>query len=749
MGHDVSSLGRNRDEKAGQTFIKSWHDEAVGGLAAALFVIPAVLGCGVIVFQPLGSQYQAMGIQAAFAATIAAAAFRGLFAGRSLHVNAPRATQAALLAGLLIEATQRATAGGHILDTHVLIAIPALALAAGAVLQLLLGLLRWGDALKFVPQPVVAGFVNGFALVILWQQLPNLLGVADAAALSLSAVNVLALGLAVLTAAGAWLLRRRLSAIPVPLVGLAAGAVLYRILAPLTGGAALGPTVKAPPMGLPFDPTVDSLIVLVGHPLLTAMAPSILVTGLTLGIVSSIQSLLSAAVADSLLHARHDSNRELAAQGGANLLSALLGGTVTGGSPLYTRVAIHNGARTDRANLFLGAVLLAAALGLGPLLEMVPLSVMAAMVMITVLRPDDWTSRLISQLRNGQAGVARAELWQNLGIMVTVAALVAASDVLVALGVGMGLSVMVYLRRAAVSVVRRSYYGDRVHSHTGRSSADTDLLERHGAAIAIMELHGPVFFGSAENLARAAEAMMTRADTLILDLSRVNDVETTGVLVLRRLDERLKQEGKTLLLAGLWKGRGLRALMRDMGFDKPEAEGRLFPELETALSLAEDRLLTRLAGGEDAEAELPLCDHPSVQGLTQAQFDLLSLTTRRLVYAAGDRILAEGSADNSQFFLVKGRVRVEKRSAETGHAVRIGSIRAGAIFGEMAMLTGEPRSADVVADSPVVCHELTAEDVAMLDSLDPAISFILVRNIAKEVTVKIARLSRAVTMSEA
>lgn len=739
--------GKRGDD--GREAAASWRGEVTGGFAAALFVIPAVLGCGVIVFQPLGQQYQSLGIQAAFGATVAAAVLRGSIGARSLHVNAPRATQAALLAGLLVQALNVAAGTGTEPPLVLLMAIPALALAVSGVLQLLLGILRWGDALKFVPQPVVAGFVNGFALVILWQQLPNLLGEPGSSALSVGAVNGWALSLGLMAAAAALLLGRWFKAVPAPLIGLAAGAVAYRLLAPQIGTDSLGPTIQAPPPGLPFAPTLSGLSELVAHPLFAAMAPSILVTGLTLGVVSSIQSLLSAAVADSLLRTRHDSNRELVAQGGANLLSALLGGTVTGGSPLYTRVAIHNGARSDRANLVLGAILLAAALGLGPLLEMVPLSVMAAMVAVTVLRPDDWTARLIRQLRSGQAGMARGELLQNLGIMVTVAGLVAAADVLVALGVGMGLSVMVYLRRAAVSVVRRAYYGDRVHSHTGRSGADMERLERHGASTAVMELHGPVFFGSAENLAREAETMMVRSDTLILDLSRVNDVETTGVLVLRRLDERLSRDGKTLLLTGLWKGRGLRALMRDMGFDRPEAEGRLFPDLETALAFAEDRLLARLAGGEDAEAELLLCDHPSVQGLTRAQFDLLSLTTRRLTFAPGDRILSEGSGDNSQFFLVKGRVRVEKRSADGQHCVRIGSIRTGAIFGEMAMLTGGPRSADVVADSPVVCHELTAEDVEMLDSLDPAISFVLVRNIAKEVTAKIARLSRAVTMSEA
>ncbi|AWK88379.1 SulP family inorganic anion transporter [Azospirillum thermophilum] len=733
---------------------RGWAGELTGGLVAALFVMPAVLGCGVIVFAPLGAAFQSQGIQAAFGATIAAALFRWLMGAGSLHVNAPRATQAALLAGLLGQAMHLADAGGFDAPAGVLLALPVLALGVAALFQLLLGALRLGDVLKFIPQPVVAGFVNGFALVILLQQLPNLLGLPEGTGLAAlwsgnGAVNPWAFGLGALAVAGVWLLGDRLPGLPGPLIGLAAGTLAFQALATAIDPALLGVTVKAPPPGLPFAPSLEAVAGLINHPLSGLMLPSILATGVTLGIVSSIQSLLSAAAADALLRSRHDSSRELMTQGGANLVSSLLGGTVTGGSPLYTRVAVRNGACSDRANLFVGLGLLAAALGLGPLMERIPLSVMAGMVVITVMRPDDWTLQMVTLLRRQQTRATRIELLQNLAIVVTVALLVAMADVLVALAVGMALSVVVYLRRSAVSVLRRSYTGDRVHSQTGRSAADMELLERHGGAIAVMELHGPVFFGSAENLARNAEAMVEGRETLILDLGRVNDVESTGILVLRRLDERLAREGRTLLLAGMGKGRGLRRMLRDMGFDRPETEGRIHADLDGALAAAEDRLLARLAGGEAVEDELALRDHPSLLGLTEAQLDLLSLTARRVVFAPGDRILREGSTDNSQFFLVRGRVRVEKRAPDGEQTVRVGSIRSGAVFGEMAMLTGEPRSADVVADSPVVCYELTAEDVAMLDGLDPSISFLLLRNIAVELTGKIARMSRAVTMGDA
>lgn len=734
---------------------RQWRGEAIGGLAGALFVMPATLGCGLVVFQPLGSGFQALGIQAAFGATIVAALFRGLTGGRALQINAPRATQAALLGGLLVQATQWSATTGQPVPATIMPAIVFLALAVAGLSQLLLGALRLGDVLTFIPQPVIAGVVNGFALVILLQQLPLLLGLPDgtglkALALGTAAVNPWALALGLGAAAGAWVIGDRWTAVPAPLAGLAAGTLAYWILANGMGDAApLGATVMAPTPGLPFALSAPAVIDLMGHPVFQAMAPSIAVTGLALGVVSSVQSLLSAVAADSLLQHRHDSRRELLTQGGANLLAAVISGTVTGGSPLYTRVAVRNGARTDRANLFVGLGLLAAVLGSGPLLEAVPVSVMAGMVIVAVLRPDDWTLRLVGRLRGRSAGNARDALVQNLAIVVIVAGLVATMDALLALAVGLALGVIIHLRRAAASVLRRSYRADQVHSQTSRPPADMAALKAHGSAIAVMEAHGPIFFGSAESLARRAEHLAAGCETLILDLSRVNDVESTGALVLRQLDERLKRSGVTLLLAGVWKGSGLRTLLRDQGFTAPEVEDRLHGDLETALALAEDRLLARLSGGHRNEEELPLSDHPSLRGLTRAQFDLLTLTARRVTYAPGDRILTQGDTDNSQFLLVKGCVRVEHRRQEAGQAVRIGSIRSGAIFGEMALLTGEPRSADVVADSAVVCHMLTAGDLAMLDSLDPAISFILLRNIATEITLKVRRMSRTASLSDA
>lgn len=733
----------------------NWREEAAGGLVGALFVTPAVLGCGVIVFQPLGPSFQAAGIQAAFGATIAAALLRGLAGRGGLHVNAPRATQAALLGGLLLTALQAAEAGGWSVSPLVLMAAAFLALLTAGLFQAALGLLRLGDTLKFVPQPVIAGFVNGFALVILLQQLPYLLGLpgrTDWAALAAgtAAVNPWALSLGLLTAAAVWRLGERSGLVPGPLVGLIGGTLAHHLLATLAGPGVPGPVIGALPAGLPFRLTPPDMAELLVHPIFPALAWPILVTGVTLGVVSSIQSLLSAAAADALLRSRHDSNRELLTQGGANALSALAGGTITGGSPLYTRVAIRNGARTDRANLFVAAALLAAALGLGPTLGLVPVSVMAGVVIVAVLRPDDWTRQQVRLLARRDAPAARAEALRNLGITLAVALLVAAADVLVALAVGMGLSVLLHLRRASVSVVRRTYHGDRVHSLTGRAADDMERLEAHGRAIAVMELHGPVFFGSAENLTRAAEELARGADTLILDLARVNDLESTGVLVLRRLDDALKRDGRTLLLAGLGKGRGLRRLMRDMGFDRPEAEGRVFGDLNSALVLAEDWLLERLAGADGGRgAEVPLREHAGVRGLTQAQFDLLSLTTRRRCFAPGERILAEGETSDSVYFLVRGRVAVEKRPSLGEEPIRVAGIRAGAVFGEMALVTGEPRSADVVADGPVVCYELTTGDMAMLDSLDPAITFTLLRNIATEVTVKMRRLTGALSAMEA
>lgn len=733
-----------------------WRGEVTGGCIGALFMVPTLLGCGVVVFQPLGLNYVPFGIMAAFTSAILAGAVAGVLGGRTLHVSAPRATQAAFLAALLAQvAADPAFAGEGAVP--VLMATTFLALALAGLTQVALGALRLGEMMEFIPLPVVAGFVNGFVLLIIAKQIPLMVGAENAEGLFAMLTGVQAplpwaAGLGMLAALGTALANRASRFIPSAAVGLVVGTVAYYSLAPMVMEPArvLGPVLGGLPAGLPLRWMGDAILALVSHPGFTGVALSVLITGVTLGVVSSIQSLLSASVAGTLTGTRHDSRQELLNQGVSNLLSAIWGGTSAGGSPLYTRIAYRYGARTRYANLVLAGALLVFLLGLRGVVEAIPLSVMAGVVVVTAATSfDDWTWHLLGSLWRNRRGPSRNELALNLAVVLAVSVLVVMVGVLPALGVGMLFIVMAYLQRASGSVVRRVYHADRVHSRSGRSRTALEALERHGNSIGIVELYGPVFFGSAEKLAQRVETVAERCQTVILDFRKVNDIESTGALVLRRLDQGLAANGVRLLLAGLAEGSLWRTFLHDIGFSRPEREGRVFIDLNAALSAAEDALLERLGGDLGANASLELREHPGLRGLTLAQLNLLLTVLRRCAFAPGESIIYGGDGGDTLYYLLKGSAAVMRPRGTDLPPLRVAGCLPGSILGEMALVTGEPRSADVVADNAVVCYKLSASDLSMLDDLDPRIGFILLRNIATELTMRVRRLNDVLRELEA
>lgn len=698
---------------------------------------------------------------AAFAAAIAAGLVTAFSSGSHLHINAPRTTQAALLASLMAQVMDSPAFSGSAgtqVHASLLMAVVFLALLQGGIVQIGLGLLRLGEMVKFVPQPILAGFVNGFVLLVFLKQAPYIVGADDWAGVwamlhGSVAPGIWPLGLTLLAGGAALLSRRYASGLPATVVGLIVGTLGYHALAwsGVVTTTGLGPVLGHLPTGLPFHWTGSEIGAVLLHPDFPVVALSILATGITLGVVSSIQSLLSAATIDMQRGVKRDSNRELVSQGAANCASALLGGTVTGGSPVYTRLVMANGGYSPRASLVLAITLLGLVLGLGPVLGQVPLSVMSGMVIVSVAASvDDWTLRLIRGLlpsgrgRGARAVTTQGHLVFDLGIVALVSVLVMVVGVIPALGVGLIASFLLFLRQSHFSVVRRIYHGDLVRSRTGRSHFAMQKLREHGQAIAVIELNGPLFFGSAEHLASRVEQEVKRGGcaTIILDFRRASSLDSTGALVLQRLDQSLAGAGVLLLLAGLPENAPMRRFLREAGFEGAHTRYLVYPDFNMALSEAEDRLLNRLDGALTNPPAMTLAEHPGLRNLTPAQINLLLVVLRHRTYAPGERIITGDDGGNTLYLLLEGTVSVIRKQTGGDIITRVATCQPGSIIGEMALVTGEPRSADVIADTPVVAYELASTDLAMLDSLDGRISFLLLQNIATELTMRVRRLNQ-------
>jgi sulfate permease, SulP family len=731
---------------------KSIARDVTGALAGALTVIPIILSCGAVLYESMGSAWVTAGISAAFVAAVLAAIVTALFGGAPLHMNSPKTTHAAILSGLIASvATDPSFAAGNGGGGAALVLVASTALLVSGVVQTFLGASRLGLLVKFVPYPVLAGFINGFAIQIILNQLPRALDL-DAPQELLRAfngtvpVNWWALGLAFLSGGFVILAKKRSGPVPAALVGLFAGTALQMLCLRLLPHEDLGATIGALPPGIPLTLRIADILNFVTSSAFRDHIAVILATGVTIALVSSIQSLLSISSTEQLFGARHDSNRELVVQGASNIASALFGGAPSGGSPNITRIVHASGGRTGVANFAYACLLLALSYGLNRIVGLIPLAVMAGVVIVTSAEAmDKWTHQLLVGVGYGGHSSTRWEIYLNLMLVFVVTALVVFTSVLVALGVGFAAALIAFVYRSNAQIIRRIQHATQIHSRTERSRASLEALTTHGSRIAIIELDGPLFFGSAERVERVVGDELSSSDWALLDLRRISHFDSSGVLMLKRLDELLVRSGRRLFLAPLRAEGRRRKFLAEWGLTKPEAERRVFESMDAALAQAEDELLDRLAPQETDE-EVDLAGFLLTRDMNDDERALLGSIATRRSFAAGDIVFRSGDPDGSLLLVTRGRLSVfwEK----DGNALRMASYRAGMALGEIPLMIERQHVLKLVADSPAVLLELSQVALEHLRATAPELAAKLMTNLSMEIGYRLCDLLETVRNNE-
>jgi SulP family sulfate permease len=355
---------------------------------------------------------------------------------------------------------------------------------------------------------------------------------------------------------------------------------------------------------------------------------------------------------------------------------------------------------TRAAQLALAAALLVVVTTLNGLVGAMPVSVMAGVVVATMIGTlDPWSIGLARRLWALRADGGRLELMLDLGVVATVTILVVASGALPALAAGMGLSVVIFVWRSSGGSIRRSIDATRVRSETARTASAQEVLEAHGGSIRLVSLQGSLFFGSAEAVADRLDAVVD-AETVILDFTRVATLDGTAIYVLKRIDGAMLKSRCRLLLAGLTPRQ--QALLADQGWEAPKRDGRLFDDANAALVAAEDRLLS--SRQPDPEGVFTLADHPMLNGLTRGQRHLLETVAERRDFAGGDVILTEGECGDAVWLLAGGRLTAWRDGR------RVAGFHSGTVFGERALLGQRERRETVVAEEAAITYRLPTED---------------------------------------
>jgi SulP family sulfate permease len=445
-------------------------------------------------------------------------------------------------------------------------------LMAGAML-LLAGALRLGAWIRYIPEPVVAGFTAGIGIVIATSQIRDLLG------LSMTHVpaDFVAKWVAMWAARGSfspWAL------------GVAAGSLtvilVLRRFAPKAPGfliAAVLATVAVTMLRLPVE-TIGTRFGQLNFGLpaphlpqvswdrLKALTPS----ACTIAFLAGVESLLSAMVADGMTGRRHRSNAELIAQGVANLASGLFGGLPATGAVARTATNVRAGARSPMAGVahavFVGLFMLVG----GPLASFVPLSALAAILVVVA-----WGMSEPHKLLR----LMRAPVGDRV-VLLTTLTLTVAVDLTVAIGVGVVLAAMIFMHAMAESASLSE--GSVVDEDDDLEPEPGDQRDGLPAGVVVFQLRGPLFFGAASRFTELLLTISNPPRAIILRMSRTAVVDATGVGVLRDFIRRCRRDGVRVILSGV-RPEPMQVLER-MGLGPASGEVDYAENFAAAVSLA-------------------------------------------------------------------------------------------------------------------------------------------------------------------
>jgi SulP family sulfate permease len=356
---------------------------------------------------------------------------------------------------------------------------------------------------------------------------------------------------------------------------------------------------------------------------------------------------------------------------------------------------------------------------------------------------DDGTRRLALQVLARGKAMAHEQyrlLVANFSVVVLVAMVVVFGDMLKGVAVGVLAAMFLFVRAGMRAVVRRVTTAETRRSLKVRSLADMQALARLGAQVAVIEVEGTLFFGTADQLAREIDRSAAHARWLILDLQRVSDVDPTGARSLLLAAKRLLSQGRSLSLAGA--NRRVGRVLQAMGLESSITADRWYDDLDTALEAHEDIVLHE-GGNHDESPSLSFLQTALAQGMTYAQGELLQSYLLRRACSAGERIFLTGETGSSLFVATDSVVDI-LLPMDSGRSRRVASFAPGVVFGEMALLDNKPRSADAVAKRAGIVWELTRDQLSKIEQEHPeiarSIQYSLSRSLAERLRLTTAEL---------
>lgn len=484
------------------------------------------------------------------------------FGGSRVQISGPTAAFATIVAGIVAENGMEGLLVATVL--------------AGVIL-ILMGLLKMGSLIKFIPYTITTGFTAGIAVTILIGQVKSYLGLTTDPSVNaietvekveevlrhIDTINWSAVAIGLLSSVILWLCPKLpgfLKKIPGSLVAVIVGIILVNgfDMNVKTIGQLYTITSDLPKFQVPafsFD-----------------VVRTVLPDAFTIAILAAIESLLSCVVADSMVNSKHRSNMELVAQGIGNVGSALFGGIPATGAIARTAANVKNGGRTPVAGMVHAIVLLLILVLLMPFAGLIPMPTIAAILFMVAYNMSEWRHFV---------HLCKTAPKSDITVLVLTFVLTVVFDLVVAIGVGIVLAAMLFMKRMSeVTDVEGWKYVDDEHD------PDSITLREVPKNTVVYEISGPLFFGAADKILNIN--LKEKYNVLILRMRSVSALDATAMHFMEQFYEKCQKKNITLVLSHV--NEQPMRVMKKAGFDKVIGEENFCAHIDDALKRAEELL---------------------------------------------------------------------------------------------------------------------------------------------------------------
>ncbi len=686
-----------------------WIDDLWGGLAAMLVALPSSIAFGVLIYTVLGPEYAGQGAMAGMIGAAVIGLVAPLIGRTGGLISAPCAPAAAVLSALVVALL--AENAGNELDAASIPLLLALTALLSAALQILYGAIGGGRLIKYIPYPVVKGYLSAVGVLIALGQIPKLLGLPKGTPLFQGLVSPglwkwqgLAVGL--ITIAVMVIIPRFTKKVPAAILGLACGIMAYFVFAyfspelmELKGNPlVIGPIQATGSFLGNITGQVTSLFALGFDSIRLIFIPAV-----TLSVLLSIDTLQTCVVLDSMTRSRHNSNRELMGQGIGNLLSFLAGGMPGAGTTGPSLVNVTSGGRTPRSGVVEGTLVVMTFLLFGRLVAWVPIGALAGILLVIAWRMFD---RHMFRLLRYPAG--RLDFAVIAGVIIVAIAV----DLIAASGVGIALAIMLFIRDQAHStVIRRKRYLNQMSSKTSRNADDRAILKKHGDQGVFCELTGNLFFGTTDKLYSQLEPDLHTKRFILLDMRHVQSMDYTAAHIFKQMQAELADRNGRLLFCGMPSAqldhRDFEHYLVQRGVVRNGRDFTISETLDDALEWMEESILK--AEGvtkKDHEQLLELKDIDLFRGFDEKTLRGLTDCMRELFVPRGQKVFSQGDQGDEICLIRRGSIRI-LLPLEGGKRHHLATINCGDFFGELSFLDRGIISADAEAKVPTDLYVLS------------------------------------------